>query len=289
MVAILLASTVAVSAIGFEAEKVYEAVFVVYSGDALGSGFAIGQNCIVTNAHVIDDSQHILIESYDGTEYTAEILGLNEENDIAILVVESATFPYLNIADLSTMKIGDDIYAIGSPKGMAYTLTKGSISAKERVIGNQSYLQIDAAINEGNSGGPLLNDSGQVLGMNTLKMFDSEGIGLAISISDICDYLLSLGIPLNEERNVTDRVAAPEQAPLLEADVASEEKGKEEEPAPPEDASTLAITYAAIVIALLSLVCNVFLMGSLINEKKRCASLQYDPTARTDFEIEILE
>ena len=96
------------------------------------------------------------------------------------------------------MKTGDDIYAIGAPKGMAYTLTKGGVSAKERMIGNKSYIQIDAAINEGNSGGPLLNDAGQVLGMNTLKMSDSEGIGLAIPVNRICEYLKSLGIELKD-------------------------------------------------------------------------------------------
>ncbi len=95
------------------------------------------------------------------------------------------------------MKTGDDIYAIGAPKGMAYTLTKGSVSAKERMIGKDPCIQIDAPINQGNSGDPLLNDAGEVLGMNTMKMSDSEGIGLAIPISRICDYLSSIGIALS--------------------------------------------------------------------------------------------
>ena len=180
VVAVLFASTLSVSAIGFEAETAYESVFVIYSGNSLGSGFAVGENCVVTNAHVIDNPRNITVETYGGTKYKASVLGINEQQDIAVLIVQDAQFPYLDIADLSTMKTGDDIYAIGAPHGMAYTLTKGGISAKERMVGNQSYIQIDAPINQGNSGGPLLNDDGQVLGMNTLKMSDSEGIGLAI-------------------------------------------------------------------------------------------------------------
>ena len=170
VVAALFASTLSANAIGFEAEKAYESVFVIYSGNALGSGFAIGENCIVTNAHVVEDARNITVVTYGGSEHKASVLGINKHEDIAVLIVAGAEFPYLDIADLTAMKTGDDIYAVGAPKGMAYTLTKGGISAKERMIADQYYIQIDAAINEGNSGGPLLSDSGQVLGMNTLKM-----------------------------------------------------------------------------------------------------------------------
>ena len=182
--AVLFASTSSVSAIGFDAEKAYESVFVVYSGTSLGSGFAIGENCVITNAHVITDTDNIAIVTYEGTEYAASLLGINEDEDIAVLVIENAAFSYLMMANLSAVKIGDDIYTIGAPKGMAYTLTKGTISAKERIIREKSYIQIDAAINEGNSGGPLLNDSGEVLGMNTLKMTDSEGIGYRYRLTE---------------------------------------------------------------------------------------------------------
>ena len=75
-------------------EKAYESVFVVYSGTSLGSGFAIGENCVITNAHVIADPNNIAIVSYDGAEYAASLLGINEDEDIAVLVIENATFPY---------------------------------------------------------------------------------------------------------------------------------------------------------------------------------------------------
>lgn len=289
VVAVLFASTLSVGAIGFEAETAYESVFVIYSGNSLGSGFAVGENCIVTNAHVIDNPRNITVETYGGTKYKASVLGRNEQQDIAVLIVQDAQFPYLDMADLSTMKTGDDIYAIGAPHGMAYTLTKGGISAKERMVGNQSYIQIDAPINQGNSGGPLLNDAGQVLGMNTLKMSDSEGIGLAIPISRVCEYLKSLGIELNTNGNVVDSVKIPEETKPSETEPGDDDKS--EEPSDDRNAQrrTPAIAYIAVVIAALSLAANVVLTVLLLNEKKRSGISQYDPSERTDFDIDILE
>ena len=289
VVAVLFASALSVGAIGFEAETAYESVFVIYSGNSLGSGFAVGENCIVTNAHVIGNPRSITVETYGGTKHKASVLGMNEQLDIAVLIVKDAQFPYLDIADLSTMKTGDDIYAIGAPHGMAYTLTKGGISAKERTVGNQTYIQIDAAINEGNSGGPLLNDAGQVLGMNTLKMSDSEGIGLAIPVSRICDYLKSLGIELNTNGNVVDSVTIPEETKPSDTQPGGNNESKEPSDDQDDEQRTPAITYIAVVVAALSLAANVILMVLLINEKKKSTVVPYDPSERTDFDIDILE
>lgn len=286
VVAILFASPLLANAIGFEAETVYESVFVIYSGNSLGSGFAVGKNCIVTNAHVIENERNITVITYGGTEFQATVLGINENEDIAVLIVEDADFPYLTVADISTAKTGDDIFAIGAPKGMAYTLTKGGISAKERMIGNKSYIQIDAAINEGNSGGPLLNDSGQVLGMNTLKMSDSEGIGLAIPANRICDYLKSLGIELNAEGNVIESVDLPKKTQQTDA-INGEDKSKTDG-LQEEDRLTI-ITYVAFLVAGLSLIGNVVLIILLIYQKRKNITLQYNPKERTDFEIDIWE
>ena len=281
----VFASTRLVGAIGFEAEKAYESVFVIYSGNSLGSGFAVGPNCIVTNAHVIDNENSITVETYGGAQYKAAVLGIDQYQDIAVLAVDQASFPYLPIADMAAMKTGDDIYAIGAPKGMAYTLTKGGISAKERTVSNQTYIQIDAAINEGNSGGPLLNDAGQVLGMNTLKMTDSEGIGLAIPISRVCDYLRSLGITLNDSGNVTESVTVPvptEPSQPTPDNIPTDQEEPGQRHAP-------AINLGAMVVAIASLATNAVLAVLLINEKKKNATLLYDPSERTDFEIDILE
>lgn len=282
--AVLFASASSVSAIGFDAEKAYESVFVVYSGTSLGSGFAIGENCVITNAHVIDDPSNIAIVTYDGTEYAASLFGINEDEDIAVLVIENATFPYLMMANLSAVKIGDDIYTIGAPKGMAYTLTKGTISAKERIIREKSYIQIDAAINEGNSGGPLLNDSGEVLGMNTLKMTDSEGIGLSIPTDRIENYLKSLGIETDEKGNIPDAVQPPNiVTPIDNRSDVDENIEQHEKYALP------TVTYVAIGIAVASLLGNIVLSILLIYQRKKNITLKFDPSERTDFDIDIWE
>lgn len=295
VVALLFASVFCACAIGFEAEKAYESVFVIYSGNSLGSGFAVGENCIVTNAHVISNPRDVTIATYGGKEYRAGILGMDEELDIAVLAVEGVTFPYLQIADLGTMKTGDDIYAIGAPKGMAYTLTKGGISAKEREVNGQVYIQIDAPINKGNSGGPLLNDSGHVLGMNTLKMNDSEGLGLAIPVTRICAYLRTLGIALDAGGNVENPVDIPDATlpGATEPDIPTYTPDTYpydyEEPDRNPETETPDFVYAAVVIAALSLGANVWLAVLLIHEKKKNVKPPFDPRERTDFDIDLLE
>lgn len=212
---LLLALPLSVNAIGFNAETIYDSVFVIYSGDALGSGFAIGENCVITNAHVIDDVRDVTVQNYNGEEFPATVMDMDEDKDIAVLVVEEA-LTYLPVADIAKTNIGSDVYAIGAPQSLSYTLTKGVLSAKEREVSDYTYLQTDAAINNGNSGGPLLNDQGEVLGVNTLKLLDSEGIGLAIPITRVCEYMESLGIELEEGGNVKGRLDMPEAPPVTD-------------------------------------------------------------------------
>lgn len=286
LAAVLFASVLPANAIGFDAEEVYKSVFVVYSGNSLGSGFAIGENCIVTNAHVIENVHSITLTSYEGDKYTASLLGIDEDKDIAVLAIKDASFPYLKMANLSTVKIGDDIYAIGAPKGMAYTLTKGTVSAKERIVENESFIQIDAAINEGNSGGPLLNDAGEVLGMNTMKMTDSEGIGLAIPADRIASTLKELGVETDTNGNVNSTMNTPNTTTPIEVP-SDTDKSKDTEQQ--EKNSLPTVTYAAIVIAAVSLLGNIILVILLIYQKRKNLSIKYNPKERTDFDIDILE
>lgn len=284
--AIFFASALSTNAIGFDAEEAYKSVFVVYSGKSLGSGFAIGKNCIITNAHVVNDVNSIMVVTYEGTEYTASLLGINEDEDIAVLIIEDATVPYLRMTDLSTVKIGDDIYAIGAPKGMVYTLTKGTVSSKNRIIKERAYIQIDAAINEGNSGGPLLNDSGEVLGMNTLKINDSEGIGLSIPTDRIENYLKSLGVETDENGNASDSLKLPDTVNPVD-NPSDAEKGKKSNQNEEHGLTTTA--YIVIGIATVSLIGNIILSILLIYQRKKNLTIKYDPSERTDFEIDIWE
>lgn len=284
---VLSASVLYIDAIDFSVEDIYESVFVIYSGNSLGSGFAIGEDCIVTNAHVISDPQNTTLKTYNGEQYTATVIGMDERLDIAVLGVNETTFTVLPLCKLDSVNIGDDIYAIGAPKSMDYTLTKGIISAKNRTVRGDSYIQIDAAINEGNSGGPLLNANGSVIGMNTLKMSDSEGIGLAIPIEHICEYLSTLNIPLTDSGNVNGRlsVTSPKNA-NSDVNIPAESEHTNNTT---HANTTSALLIVVIIIMIISVIFNIILIILLVHQKNKNLTLKYNPSERTDFEIEILE
>ena len=283
VVAVLLALPLSASAIGFTAEEKYNSVFVVTSGNSLGSGFAVGENCIITNAHVLDNPNNIALTTYAGETHTAYLAGYDQDKDIAVLGVKDAKFSPLTFADYKSLNTGDDVYAIGAPKSMAYTLTKGVISAKEREIGKYKYIQTDAAINEGNSGGPLLNDAGNVIGINTLKMSDSEGIGLAIPMTVVSDFLKSLNIELDENGNVAEAIV--QKSKDEEKDTPPMDKDKNDS----EIAKTPLIVTILLIALGASLTGNVVLIISLVFQKRKNLNLKYDPRERTDFDIDILE
>ena len=287
-VAVLFAIPLAAFAIEFAAEEKYNSVFVVTSGISLGSGFAIGENCIVTNAHVINDIDNIILTTYAGETYTAYVIGCDQDRDIAVLGVQNAKFTPLTIADYRELNVGDDVYAIGSHKSMAYTITKGVISAKEREIGEYKYLQTDAAINEGNSGGPLLNKEGNVIGINTMKISDSEGIGLAIPMTVASDFLKSLGIKLDENGNVSERVVMEikdeETAKPFDNNNNADTDNNQEETLK----SPFAVTILLIAFCV-SVSVNIVLIILLVFQKRRNLNLKYDPSERTEFDIDILE
>lgn len=284
---LLLASPLSAAAIGFDAEKTYESIFVITSGNALGSGFAIGENCVVTNAHVIDDRENIRVTTYSGENHRAYLVGYDEDKDIAVLGIDGVKFTPIAVADFQALKVGEEVYAIGAPKSMAYTLTKGVVSAKDRKVGNYTYIQTDAAINEGNSGGPLLNDEGHVIGVNTLKMLDSEGIGLAIPAPVIVQYIQSLHITVDEKGNVPQPINPQGQEDPAPTEAPPKTETPEKEPGAVEKSAPW-YTSVLLPVAVVSLVLNVVLFILWVYEKKRNIVKPYDPKERTDFDIEIL-
>ena len=283
MSAVMLTNFTAASAIGFEVETVYDSVFVIYSGDSLGSGFAVGENCIITNAHVITDEKNVRVTTYDGEQYNAYIIAMDSTLDIAVLGVEKASFVPLKTTDLSQVDVGDDVYAIGAPNSLSYTLTKGVISAKDRVVGQQSFIQTDTAINTGNSGGPLLNEAGEVIGVNSYKMSDSEGIGLAIPIQIVLDYVSGQNIELDENGNVSGTIEAPAQGNQ------EMEKGADETRISDSRNSKSPIFYALAIGLGVSFLLNILLIIILVFQKRKNLDTKIDPSERTDFDIDILE
>ena len=169
-----------------------------------GSGFILTEDgYVVTNYHVVEGATKLTVLTYDSTEYDAQLIGYDENNDIAILKVEAEGLQAATIGSSDDLIVGDQVVAIGNPLGeLTSTLTVGYISAKERIVTSDNtqinMMQTDAAINPGNSGGPLFNMKGEVIGITTAKYSGStssgasiEGIGFAIPIDDVIGMIES--------------------------------------------------------------------------------------------------
>ncbi len=175
------------------------------TGTSLGSGFIITTDgYIVTNHHVIEDTTGLTVVMYDGTEYKAELIASNAASDLAVIKIEG-TFTPVELGDSSALEVGDFACAIGTPSSLEFagTMTYGIVSAINRsvsitnsygtVVKTMTLIQTDATLNPGNSGGPLINMYGQVVGINTLKLSDKyEGVGFSIPMSGAIDIINSL-------------------------------------------------------------------------------------------------
>lgn len=180
------------------------------TGVSTGSGFVLTEDgYVVTNHHVVEGATGVAITMYDGTEYDARVVGSDSTNDVAVLKIEEeVTLQAVTVGSSDALNVGDQVVAIGNPLGeLTSTLTVGYVSAKERDVTTDgttiNMIQTDAAINSGNSGGPLFNSNGEVVGITTAKYSGSsssgatiEGIGFAIPIDDVMplvDDLMNYG------------------------------------------------------------------------------------------------
>lgn len=158
-----------------------------YKQRSLGSGFIIEGGYILTNNHVISGADEIKVKLADNREFKAEIKGIDERFDLALLKIDArGNLPTAALGDSDAIQVGEWVMAIGNPFGLAETVTAGIVSAKGRVIGSgpyDDYIQTDASINPGNSGGPLFNVHGEVIGINTAIISGGQGIGFAIPIN----------------------------------------------------------------------------------------------------------
>lgn len=192
-----------------QAQVVYTEYGRQSTGTSTGSGFLISEDgYILTNCHVIEDSSAVSITTYAGQTYEAQIIGSDSTNDVALLKIDGEDLPCTELGSSSDLIVGDQVVAIGNPLGeLTSTMTVGYVSGKERSVTTDgttiNMIQTDAAINSGNSGGPLFNSKGQVVGIITAKYSGSsssgatiEGIGFAIPIEDVmnvADDLMEYG------------------------------------------------------------------------------------------------
>ncbi len=162
----------------------------------VGSGFFISADgYVLTNFHVIDRATEVHVKLVDGRDFPAEIVGVDQNTDVALLKVDETGLPALSLGDSAAMQVGDWVVAMGNPHGLGHTVTQGIVSAKGRSIGAgpfDDFIQTDAAINPGNSGGPLFNLHGEVVGINTAIIASADGLAFAIPSNMVRDMLPQL-------------------------------------------------------------------------------------------------
>jgi serine protease Do len=163
----------------------------------VGSGFILSADgFIMTNAHVVEGADEVLVTLTDKREFKARIIGADKRTDVAVVKIEAAGLPFVKIGDVNRLKVGEWVMAIGSPFGLENSVTAGIVSAKQRDTGDYlPFIQTDVAINPGNSGGPLLNLRGEVVGINS-QIYSRSGGFMGISFA----------IPIDEAMRVSDQL-----------------------------------------------------------------------------------
>ena len=167
----------------------------------VGSGFILSADgFIMTNAHVVEGADEVVVTLTDGREFSARVVGADRRTDIAVVKIEAPRLPTVRIGDVSRLRVGEWVMAIGSPFGLESTVTAGIVSARQRETGEfLPFIQTDVAINPGNSGGPLINMRGEVVGINNMIYTRSggfQGISFAIPIDEamlVADQLRATG------------------------------------------------------------------------------------------------
>lgn len=163
----------------------------------VGSGFILSSDgLIMTNAHVIDGADEVLVTLTDKREFKAKIVGADKRSDVALVKIDATGLPAVKVGDVGRLRVGEWVIAIGSPFGLENSVTAGIVSAKQRDTGDYlPFIQTDVAINPGNSGGPLINMRGEVVGINS-QIYSRSGGSMGISFS----------IPMDEAVRVSDQL-----------------------------------------------------------------------------------
>jgi serine protease Do len=166
---------------------------------SLGSGFVISEDgYVLTNAHVVSEADQIVVKMEDRQEYEAEVVGSDKRSDVALLKIDAEGLDTVDLGDSGALKVGQWVLAIGSPFGLEHTATQGIVSALNRNLPNDTYtpfIQTDVAVNPGNSGGPLFNGQGEVIGINS-QIFSRSG-----------GYMgLSFAVPINTAMDVVEQL-----------------------------------------------------------------------------------
>jgi S1-C subfamily serine protease len=170
------------------AERARAFTVFVQAGDFYGSGIvATERGHILTCLHVVEDLADVRVTFADGSQQTATVVGRDAKLDLAVLKVAVPPHTVMQTGDASAVRTGDDVFAMGAPRKMAFTLSRGMVSFPDRDMNGVGYLQLDLALNGGSSGGPILNEMGQVIAMSSFILRDSQGLSFGLPIQRALD------------------------------------------------------------------------------------------------------
>lgn len=177
-----------------------------YKSQSLGSGFIISSDgYILTNAHVVNEADEVIVKLFDKREFKAKIIGADKRTDVALVKIEATGLPKVTVGESSKLKVGEWVAAIGSPFGLENTMTAGIVSAKGRVLPQENFvpfIQTDVAINPGNSGGPLYNLAGEVVGINS-QIYSRSGGSMGLSFAIPIDVAIDISNQLKSSGKIT--------------------------------------------------------------------------------------
>jgi serine protease Do len=177
-----------------------------YKSQSLGSGFIISSDgYVLTNAHVINEADEVIVKLADKREFKAKIIGADKRTDVALLKIDATGLPKVIIGDSAKLKVGEWVAAIGSPFGLENTMTAGIVSAKGRALPQENFvpfIQTDVAINPGNSGGPLFNLAGEVVGINS-QIYSRSGGSMGLSFAIPIDVAIDVSNQLKANGKIT--------------------------------------------------------------------------------------
>jgi len=183
-------------------ESAVKSVVSIKTDVSQGSGFIINSGgYIVTNAHVLYNARYAKALTYNNELRNAELIGYDSDLDVALLKIPGS-YNYLRFADSNNIKVGEKVIAVGNPYGLSFSVSEGIVSAVHREFNNLvGYIQTDVSLNPGNSGGPLINKEGEVIGINNFKIGGAEGLGFALEsnyvkakINDISEQALNITV-----------------------------------------------------------------------------------------------
>ncbi len=240
----------------------------------LGAGFFVNpEGFVVTNFHVIENSNRIAIKLYNENVYPVEVFHVNKDLDIAILKISLVNLPTIRFGNSTKVKDGESVIAIGSPLGLDYSVASGIISNPSRVIDDKALMQISMPVYPGNSGGPLINSLGEVIGVTTLMLEGTQGIGFAIPINQVIENIYEQGIAV--ETTLDNEMSALQPLELTEQNIEEESSG--------------LWIYIVIILVGVCMILIVFMSLLILRKRKlaRKTKSSNDQDENDDLDIEL--